>query len=159
MLPKYEYGDEVRVTRNVRNDGTYPGLEIGDHLVKRGSTGFVTSVGTFLQDQIIYGVHFLDADKLVGCREEELVAASDPWVPSLFEFRDKVISKISLSIQGEIVVKPGDAGEVLKVLRDHPGQVHYHVRFPGRTLQVPESALEANPEYRKDEKAEQRDEL
>ena len=46
MKPKYEYGDEVRVMRNVRNDGTYAGLEIGDHLVKRGSTGFVTSIGT-----------------------------------------------------------------------------------------------------------------
>ncbi len=148
MQPRYEYGDEVRVTRHVRNDGTYPGLEIGDHLVKRGSTGFVTSIGTFLQDQIIYGVHFLEADKLVGCREEELIPAVDPWVPSKFEFRDKVISKITLSLQGEVVVKPGDGAEIIKVIRDHPDGVHYHARFPGRTLLVPENALDFNPEYR-----------
>jgi nitrogen fixation protein NifZ len=148
MLPKYEYGEEVRVTRHVRNDGTYAGLEIGDHLVKRGSTGFVTSIGTFLQDQIVYGVHFLEADKVVGCREEELIAASDPWVPSRFEFRDKVISTISLSVGGEVIVKPGDPAEILKVDRDHPNGVHYHARFPGRTLLVPESALDFNPEYK-----------
>ncbi len=151
MKPQFEYGQEVRVTRNVRNDGTYSGLEIGDHLVKRGSTGFVTSVGTFLQDQIIYGVHFLDDDKVVGCREEELLLASDEWVPSKFEFRDKVISKISLSVNGEVIVKPGDAAEIIKVLRDHPDGVHYHARFPGRTLQVPESAIDFNPEYQNKE--------
>jgi nitrogen fixation protein NifZ len=32
---------------------------------------------------------------------------------------------------------------VLKVLRDMPSGVHYHVRFPGRTLLVPENALAA----------------
>lgn len=147
MKPKYEYGDEVRVMRNVRNDGTYPGLEIGDFLVKRGTTGFVTSVGTFLQDQIVYGVHFLDEDKLVGCREEELILASEHWVVSKFEFRDKVVSKIKLAVDGVVIVEEGDVGEILKVLRDHPKQVHYHVRFPGRTLQVPESSLEMDPEY------------
>lgn len=148
MFPRYEYGQEVRVTRHVRNDGTYPGLEIGDPLVKRGSVGYVTSIGTFLQDQIIYGVHFLEADKLVGCREDELILASDPWVPSRFEFRDKVTSRISLAVQGELIVKPGDCAEVMKVLRDHPGGVHYHVRFPGRTLLVPEHALDFDPRYR-----------
>lgn len=149
MLPRYEYGQEVRVTRNVRNDGTYPGLEIGDHLVKRGSVGYVTSVGTFLQDQVIYGVHFLEADKVVGCREEELVLASEPWIFSKFEFRDKVISKISLSIEGEVIVSPGDGAEIIKVLRDHPQGVHYHARFPGRTLLVPENVLDFDPKYQK----------
>jgi len=151
MQPQYEYGQEVRVTRNVRNDGTYAGLEIGDHLVKRGSTGFVTSIGTFLQDQIIYGVHFLEDDKLVGCREEELLLASEPWVPTKFEFRDKVISTISLSVEREVIVKPGDAAEILKVLRNHPDGVHYHARFPGRTLLVPEHSLAFNPEYQNKE--------
>ena len=28
-LPLFEYGDEVRVVRNVRNDGTYPGMDTG----------------------------------------------------------------------------------------------------------------------------------
>ena len=143
MRPAYDYGDEVRVTRNVRNDGTYPGLEMGAPLVKRGSTGYVQSVGTYLQDYIIYGVHFLQDDILVGCREEELIPVDEPWVESEFEFRDKVLAKIPLAIQGEVIVKQFDQGEVLKVLRNLPNGVQYHVRFPGRTLLVPESALSA----------------
>jgi len=86
----YDYGDEVRVIRNVRNDGTYPGLDVGAFLVRRGSVGYVVNVGTFLQDQVIYSVHFLEEQKVVGCREEELIRADEPWRPSRFEFRDKV---------------------------------------------------------------------
>lgn len=141
MRPRYDYGDEVRVVRNVRNDGTYPGMEMGDFLVRRGSVGFVRSVGTFLQDQIIYSVHFIETGKLVGCREEELILAADPWVPSRFEFRDKVQPLIPLAISGVMVAEPGTGGEILKVIRDYPGGVAYHVRFPGRTLLVPETAL------------------
>lgn len=141
MKPSYEYGDKVRVTRNVRNDGTYPGLEIGDFLVRRGSVGHVQNIGTYLQDQIVYSVHFLEEDKLVGCREEELLNADDPWNPSKYEFREKVLAKMQLVSKGETLVSPGDEGEVIKVLRDEV-PVSYHVRFPGRTLLVPESALD-----------------
>ncbi len=149
MRPRFEYGDEVRVTRNVRNDGTYPGMDVGAPLVRRGCTGYVINVGTYLQDQIIYSVHFFDDGLMVGCREEELIPASAPWMPSRFEFRDKVVARIPMSINGEVVVAAGDSGEILKVLRDSPAgeptgkTVLYHVRFPGRTLQVPESALDA----------------
>jgi nitrogen fixation protein NifZ len=147
VKPSFSYGDIVRVTRNVRNDGTFPGAEIGDMLIRRGSMGHVRNIGTYLQDQIIYSVHFTDEDLLVGCREEELIGENDPWVPSLFEYRDKVVSKIPLAVNGEVIVEQGAEAEVLKVLRDMPGGVQYHVRFPGRTLQVPESALDfANQE-------------
>lgn len=144
MRPRYEYGDKVRVTRNVRNDGTYPGLEIGDFLIRRGSVGHVTNVGTFLQDQIIYTVHFLDEGIMVGCRQEELIDADAPWNPSLFEFRDKVKAKKAFSVNGEVVVDVGDVGEVIKVLRDEKPMA-YHVRFPGRTLMVTEELLEEQP--------------
>lgn len=142
MEYKFDYGQEVRVTRNVRNDGTYAGLEVGDFLVKRGSTGFIRSIGTFLQDQIIYGIHFLAEDKVVGCREEELLLADEPWVPSKYEFRDKVSSKKILAVSGEVIANIGDVGEVIKVVRDHPAGVHYHVRFPGHTLMVQEASLD-----------------
>ena len=143
MLPRFDYGDEVRVTRNVRNDGTYPGIDTGTLLVRRGSIGHVVNVGTFLQDQIIYTVHFLDSSKMVGCREEELIAASEPWIPNLFEFRDKVTPRLPLAINGEVIAKPGDAGEVEKLIRDMPNGIHYHIRFAGRTLLVPEASLQA----------------
>jgi nitrogen fixation protein NifZ len=141
--PAFDYGEEVRVLRNLRNDGTYPGLATGTLLIRRGSTGFVRDVGTFLQDQVIYSVHFLAEDKLVGCREEELQLAIDPWVPSRFEFRDRVVARMPLGIQGQVLVERGAVGEVLKVIRDAPGGVAYHVSFEGcNMLQVPESALD-----------------
>jgi nitrogen fixation protein NifZ len=146
VRPVFDYGDEVRVLRNVRNDGTYPGLATGTLLIRRGSTGFVRDVGTFLQDQIIYSVHFLNEDKVVGCREEELQGAADHWVPSRFEYRDRVTVRIPLAIQGRVLVEQGTVGEILRVIRDAPDGVAYHVHFTGRSnpLQVPESALDGS---------------
>ena len=139
---RYDYGEAVRVIRNVRNDGTYPGMETGDLLVRRGSVGHVRDVGTFLQDQVIYTVHFLESGKVVGCRAEELIAADEPWIESRFESRQKVRTVVELPV-GEEALAEGTVGEVLKVLRDSERErVTYHVRFPGRTLQVPEGLLE-----------------
>ena len=146
MLPQYEFGESVRVIRNVRNDGTYAGMEIGEILVRRGSVGFVQNVGTFLQDQIIYSVHFLDVNKIIGCREEELIGEKEAWAPSKFEFRDKVTTNKILQVKGEEIARPGDIAEVLKVLSNSDEseqcEMQYHVRFPGHTLQVGESMLE-----------------
>lgn len=151
MLPRFEFGESVRVTRNVRNDGTYPGMEMGDMLVRRGSVGYVQNVGTFLQDQIIYSVHFLDVNKVIGCREEELIGENEPWRPSRFEFRDKVTTNRRLAVNGEVIAIPGDVAEVLKVIRDSNDEIdaemQYHVRFPGHTLQVVESMLEPTEEH------------
>jgi nitrogen fixation protein NifZ len=149
MLPRYEYGEAVRVVRHVRNDGTFPGRNTGDLLVRRGSIGYVKDVGTFLQDQLIYSVDFVEEGLLVGCREEELILATEAWQPSRFEVRDKVCAHMSLALQGKIVVTAGQSGEVLRVVRDAPGGVAYHVYFGGRDhdlngriLQVPENALQ-----------------
>lgn len=149
MRPSYELGAEVRVLRNVRNDGTYPGIPTGTLLIRRGSTGFVRDVGTFLQDQLIYSVHFLDDDRIVGCREEELQAADEPWTPSRFEARDRVKARLALAHEGEMLVEDGEEGEVIRVVRDHPSGVLYHVHFAGcGTVVIPESALDesASPE-------------
>ena len=143
MRPRFEFGNEVRIIRNVRDDGTYPGMNPGTLLVKRGSTGFVMNVGTFLQDQLIYTVNFLELGRVVGCREEELISIDEPWIPSKFETRERVRSRITLTVGGEIRVKPGMEGEIMKVFRDDENGVQYHVIFHDRVLQVPESALEA----------------
>lgn len=141
MKPRFNFGDHVRVTRNVRNDGTFPGREVGELLLKRGSDGFVRDVGSFLQDQIIYSVDFIDYGYRVGCRQEELVSADEDWVYNRYEFRDRVTLTKSLSIKGEIIAERGSQGEIQKVIRDHPGGVHYHLRISGRTLLVPETSL------------------
>lgn len=142
MEIRFDYGDAVRIIRNVRNDGTYPGLDVGAFLIRRGSVGYVRNVGTFLQDQVIYSVHFLDERKIVGCREEELIPADAPWAPSRFEFRDKVRNTVGFAVDGELIAPTGTEGEILKVLRDFdPERVHYHVRFPGHTVLVAEECL------------------
>lgn len=142
MKPQFEYGQAVRVIRNVRNDGTFPGTDTGDLLIRRGSVGYVRDVGTFLQDKIIYSVDFLEQGRMVGCREEELIDADAKWTPSRFEAREKVRAARHLATAGEIIVECGDEGEVLRVHRDQSGGPDYEVRFPGRTLLVPERALE-----------------
>lgn len=145
MNARWDYGEPVRLIRNVRNDGTYPGMDPGAPLVRRGSIGYVIDVGTFLQDQIIYSVNFLEEGRIVGCREEELIGADEEWTPSRFEFREKVVARLGLSVGGEVLVAAGAHGEVIKVIRDAPGGVAYHIHFdslPGRVLQIPESVLD-----------------
>ncbi|MFC1350551.1 MAG: nitrogen fixation protein NifZ [gamma proteobacterium symbiont of Phacoides pectinatus] len=141
VRPKFEYGEAVRVIRNLRNDGTYPGVTTGSLLIRRGSVGYVRDVGTFLQDQLIYSVDFIDQGIRVGCREQELQAEDAPWIPTLFEFRDKVTPTMALAIGGEVVAEPGDQGEIEKVFREHESGPAYHARFHGRVLMVPEKAL------------------
>jgi len=114
--------------------------------VRRGLVGVVRDIGTFLQDRIVYSVFFPDANRMVGCREEELIAGDAPWTPTRFEFRDKVTSRAVLQVNGKTLVTPGAPGQVLKVLRDLPDGPAYHVHFeaaPGRVFQVPETMLDA----------------
>jgi len=114
--------------------------------VRRGSVGHVINVGSFLQDQVIFTVHFLSQDIMVGCRLEELISADDPWNPSRFEFRDKVICNLDLATQGKVLVNKGTEGEVYKVIRDDEN-IKYHIVFFDRTLLVPETVLSpAHPE-------------
>ena len=140
---RWPVGASVRVVRNVRNDGTYAGAALGELLIRRGSIGTVIDLGTFLQDQIICSVHFLADDRIVGCREDELIAAADDWIDSRFEARDKVRARRVLVLGSELRIARGALGEVLRVVRDDDRAV-CHVHFdclPGRTLAVPEAAL------------------
>lgn len=148
----WDFGDAVRVTRNVRNDGTYPGAATGELLVRRGSVGNVVDIGTFLQDQIIYSVHFLDINRIVGCRQEELIGADDPWVPSRYEVRERVLAGKALVANGEELVPIGALGEIMQVIRDKDPPT-YHLHFecqPGRIFAVPEAALNPLPGKREE---------
>lgn len=70
--PLYDYGDKVRSRRIVRNDGTFPGKDIGDILVTKGQEGYVVSIGTFLQQFYVYGVEFVETGHRVGMKRKEL---------------------------------------------------------------------------------------
>ncbi len=142
MRPKFEYGESVRVIRNIRNDGTYPGKDTGKLLIRSGSVGFIRDVGTFLQDQLIYTVDFIESGVMVGCREQELQYKTERWVSTRFEFQEKVTPTRPLGLQGKVIANPGDEGEIEKVLRYYKAGPAYHVRFGERTLLVSESVLE-----------------
>ncbi|HAT2608664.1 TPA: nitrogen fixation protein NifZ [Kluyvera intermedia] len=145
MTPAFTFGDEVRVTRAIRNDGTMPGYARGQLLVRRGSTGFVREWGVFLQDQIIYQIHFLDGDIVVGCRGQELIPASEPWNAGMLQFGDRVISLQPLSVNGVVVVSVGETGQIEAT--DQGDGNSYTVTFSGRWFQVPASALRLAEEY------------
>lgn len=143
LEPRFACDDAVRVIRNIRNDGTYPGQATGTLLVRRGSIGYVRHIGIFLQDQIIYTVHFLEAgNRIVGCRETELIPANAPWIPNRFERGDRVIAKRALAVGREVVGAAGMIGEVIAVLREPETMANYHVLFGKRVFQIPENALD-----------------
>lgn len=70
--PAFAYGEKVRSRKTVRNDGTFPGKDIGDILVKKGDVGYVTSIGSFVQQFYIYGVEFVSRGYRVGMKAREL---------------------------------------------------------------------------------------
>lgn len=142
LEPRFAHDEAVRVIRNIRNDGTYPGQPTGALLARRGSIGYVRYIGVFLQDQLIYAVHFLEAgNRVVGCRENELISADALWVPNRFERGDRVIAKRALAVGGVIVGEVGAVGEIMAVIREPDTATHYHVLFGQRVFRVPEDAL------------------
>jgi nitrogen fixation protein NifZ len=76
--PKFIPGEHVRSTKYVKNDGTYPGKDIGDELVRKGDVGYVRDVGIFLQRYYIYAVEFIDRGTIVGMRARELTSLDNP---------------------------------------------------------------------------------
>ena len=72
LPPRFRMGERVASRTVIRNDGTYNGKDIGEVLVNKGEIGFVTSIGTFLQQFYIYAVEFVDSGHRVGMRAKEL---------------------------------------------------------------------------------------
>ncbi|WP_238178394.1 nitrogen fixation protein NifZ [Calothrix sp. 336/3] len=70
--PDFNIGDKVRLRKLIKNDGTFPGQEIGKVLANKGDIGYVISIGTFLQRSYIYAVHFIHTGFIVGCKKKEL---------------------------------------------------------------------------------------
>jgi nitrogen fixation protein NifZ len=70
--PAFAAGDKVRSRQRIRNDGSYLGKQIGETLIDEGETGYVRSIGTFLQRYFIFEVDFVDRGVVVGMRGKEL---------------------------------------------------------------------------------------
>jgi nitrogen fixation protein NifZ len=75
--PFFDIGQKVRVRKLIRNDGTFPGKDIGATLAKKGEIGYVVNIGTYLQSSYIFAVHFLQSGYIVGCQTKELENAED----------------------------------------------------------------------------------
>lgn len=74
ILPVFKVGQRVRLTKTIRNDGTYPYANTGDILVDAGAEGYVRKIGDFLQSIRVYEVNFFEDGFIFGCREAELEA-------------------------------------------------------------------------------------
>jgi len=75
--PLFDYGQKVRSLKTIRNDGTFAGKEIGEILVTKGDIGYVTSIGTFLQQYYIYAIDIVGRGYRVGMRGKELEAVEN----------------------------------------------------------------------------------
>jgi nitrogen fixation protein NifZ len=70
--PLFRPGAKVVSTRQIRNDGTVAGREIGEIIVKKGDVGYVRDIGSFLQRHYVYAVEFVGRRSVVGMRGREL---------------------------------------------------------------------------------------
>ncbi|MEH2023837.1 nitrogen fixation protein NifZ [Nostoc sp.] len=77
LPPAFEIGEKVRVRKLLKNDGTFPGKEVGQVLVNKGDMGYIASIGTYLQTSYIYAVHFLETGFVVGCMKKELESVEE----------------------------------------------------------------------------------
>ncbi len=75
--PVFLPGDKVISKKNVKNDGTMFGREIGEVVVKKGDVGYVRDIGTFLQQFYIYAVDFIERGNIVGMRARELEGVTE----------------------------------------------------------------------------------
>lgn len=139
--PKYDYDTQVRVIRNIRNDSYGPDQRKGQLLIRRGTTGFIRNSGIYQQDQIIYQVHFIETDQIIGCREVELIPANDSWIQNKFEAGDTISLKINLQYRGTIIAKKRSQHKVMRVDRSDQHAILYHFNIMNMDFEVPESAL------------------
>jgi len=94
--PRFAMGERVISRTVIRNDGTYNGRDIGEVLVNKGEIGFVTSIGTFLQQFYIYAVEFVDTGHRVGMRAKELCTLDHLPDEVLAQLGDRVAELQSL---------------------------------------------------------------
>ena len=76
--PIFMPGDKVISKKNIKNDGTMFGKEIGETVVQKGDVGYVRDIGTLLQQFFISAVDFIERESIVGMRERELFPTSEP---------------------------------------------------------------------------------
>jgi len=96
--PRFAFGERVACRSVIRNDGTFPGKDIGAVLVQRGDIGYVRSIGSFLQQYYIYSVEWIGKGYQVGMRAKELCTldALPPEVLARFSDRLQELKTLGL---------------------------------------------------------------
>lgn len=102
--PRFAIGERVASRYTVRNDGTCPGRAIGEVLVRRGDIGYVSTIGTFLQQFYIYAVDFAARGTVVGMKGREIVS-----LDRLDSELEQRLGAAALERLARLV--PGDTGE------------------------------------------------
>ena len=73
--PIYQWGQKVRATVDLVNDGSHPGFEQDATLAAAGTEGEIVNVGHHVDANIpVYLVEF-SGGVVVGCLEDELAVA------------------------------------------------------------------------------------
>lgn len=148
---RFEAGEEVRVVRNIRNDGSFKEVVKGELLIEAGELGIIRTYGYFLQDQIIFQVYFPRINQVVGIRDTELIKSELEWVPCLFRSLDSAQLVVALSMNNEIIANKGDIVDIYRVHRNlEDGTLDYQVtvcdeifRLNSKFLALPECEPEA----------------
>ncbi len=69
---KFDWGQRVRATWDLVNDGSYPDRRDDELLVKSGDTGEIVNIGRHVESETtVYLVEFMD-NLVVGCLEDEI---------------------------------------------------------------------------------------
>ena len=72
-VPKYQWGQRVRASLDLYNDGSFPDWPAQALLVRSGDRGEIVQVGTHTDTNTpVYLVEFAE-NRVVGCLEGEIV--------------------------------------------------------------------------------------
>ena len=72
-LPRYQWGQRVKALVDLRNDGSFPDVDLEALLVNTGDVGEIVQVGTHTEANMpVYLVEFGER-LVVGCLEEEIL--------------------------------------------------------------------------------------
>ncbi|MBI4666234.1 MAG: nitrogen fixation protein NifZ [Nitrospinae bacterium] len=127
-VAKFQVGDCARLLYDIVSDGTVYGMRRGELIQRAGAVGYVKRQGWFL-DSLVYDIHFMDGDKIIGCREHELQEGLKPWAPPLFAKGELVKSPLGLTKNGVEMAPAGATGTIRAVRHMEPHGYVYEVLF------------------------------
>ncbi len=130
-MPEFQPGDGVRLLFDVVSDGTVYGVPRGAPLLAAGALGYIVREGVALLEETIYDVHFVDADRIVGCREKELIPMEAHWEAPRFRKGERVTAVVDLMQDGTLIAEAGTPGTVGPLLYHAAHGYVYETAFDG----------------------------